>query len=321
MRAHLTWTWCLFVLLALAAAPAFAEPAFQWTAPKGCPSSDAVRARIERRLGAPVDGSVHGIAITVARENREYVARIDMRGVTVANEMRTLTSARCDELADAVAVVVARLATEARRAAVAPAPAAEPPASATTSTTAITARDTVAPHAGPWGGGLRAMFLSGIGSVPRVGVGGELAAFVRHHHWFAEIGGARWATTPKYLVMGVPNHVDIELTTLIVRAGWLSTVMPLRGWLGGEMGPMTARNVDMPDPDTRVARVATSRWVAVEAGFGVAWPMAEHARIVGTFEVGVPIVRPEFMLAEGGEIFRPYPTTARCTFGLEMGWR
>jgi len=319
MRARLTGTWlALLVLTAPALAVADDLVGLQWTAPRTCPGADAVRARIERRLGAPVEGSVHGIAITVARENSEYVARIDMRGVTVANEMRTLTSARCDDLADAVAVVVARLATEARLASVAAAAAVRDTASESASAELV-AHHAITPQPGAWGGGLRAMFLSGIGSVPRVGVGGELSAFARRNHWFAEVGGARWASSPKYLIMGVPNHVDIELTTLIVRAGWLPTHMPLRAWVGGEMGPMTARNIDAPD--MRIARVASSRWVAAEAGFGVAWPMAEHARIVGTFEIGVPIVRPELMLAEDGEIFRPYPTTARCSFGLEMGWR
>ena len=317
MRARLTGTWlALLVLTAPALAVADDLVGLQWTAPRTCPGADAVRARIERRLGAPVEGSVHGIAITVARENSEYVARIDMRGVTVANEMRTLTSARCDDLADAVAVVVARLATEARLAAsaVSPGPTPEPAAGVE-----LGVHQTIDRPRPLWGGGLRAQFLSGIGSVPRVGVGGELSAFARRNHWFAEVGGARWASSPKYLIMGVPNHVDIELTTLIVRAGWLPTHMPLRAWVGGEMGPMTARNIDAPD--MRIARVASSRWVAAEAGFGVACPMAEHARIVGTFEIGVPIVRPELMLAEDGEIFRPYPTTARCSFGLKMGWR
>jgi len=49
--------------------------------------------------------------------------------------------------------------------------------------------------------------------------------------------------------------------------------------------------------------------------------MSTYARLVGAFEVGAPLVRPTFVLSEGGDIFTPYATTARYSFGLEMGWR
>ena len=313
VRARLIGTWLAFVALALAApAHAYADTGFQWRAPTSCPDVDQVRERIERRLGTSIDGTVHGIAIAIDREGADFVARIDMRGVTVANEMRTLTSARCDDLADAVAVVVARLATEARHA--------DEQRAARAAAATLAARGTTArrgePLPGPWGGGVRALALSGIGAVPRVGVGGELAGFARFHRWFGEVAAARWATSPKYLVVGAPGRVDIHLTTLSARAGWLPTHMPLRAWIGGEMGPMSARGIDLVE-----SRMTSTRWISAQAGFGVAWQMARRARLVGTFEIGVPLVRPQFVLAEGGEIFRPYPTTARCAFGLEMGWR
>src|SRR5690349_2142807 len=105
--------------LGLAIATAHAEPGTDaglvWQAPVSCPSLDEVRARIERRLGSSIDRAVHGVEVAVARDGEgggRFVARIDLRAVTVANEIRVLTSARCDELADAVAVVIARVAAE-----------------------------------------------------------------------------------------------------------------------------------------------------------------------------------------------------------------
>src|SRR3954447_22885830 len=94
-------------------APAHAEPASDaaliWQAPDSCPDAAEVRARIARRLGAPIDRAVRGVTVDVAveRGGREprYVARIDLRGLRAAAEIRVLTSARCDELTDAVAVV------------------------------------------------------------------------------------------------------------------------------------------------------------------------------------------------------------------------
>lgn len=116
-----------FSIWLVLAATAHAEPrtdaALVWQAPATCPDAGEVRARIERRLGMPIDRAVHGIEVAIEPEAgdgsggtaRRFVARIDLRGVTVANEVRVLTSGRCDELTDAVAVVIARLAAELRQ--------------------------------------------------------------------------------------------------------------------------------------------------------------------------------------------------------------
>src|SRR5262249_46367101 len=103
----------VLLVLVVTAAPAAAEPAFAWQAPAACPDAGDMPARIERRLGRALDEVAVGISIDIAAEPTGYVARVDARAVSVENGERTLTSKRCDELADAVAVIVARLATEA----------------------------------------------------------------------------------------------------------------------------------------------------------------------------------------------------------------
>lgn len=308
---------CVWIALVSVATPAAAESGFVWQAPAPCPDAGEVSARIERRLGMPVDGSVHGIAVAIERVPTGFVARIDTRGVTVANQIRTLISARCDELADAVAVVVARLATEAaaheravRRAAVAednrddelrP---------------AVRASPTSWRDGGMWGGGLRALALSGVGTLPGVGIGGDLSAFMRRRDAFVELGVSRWASSPSYLVEGAPGRVEVRLDTLALRGGWSPQRMPIRGWLGVELGEIAGRGVALVDSQS-----ASTRWLAGVGGFGVAWPMARLARLVGTFEVAVPLEQTRFILSDGQQIFRPSPAAARCALGIEVGWR
>lgn len=304
LRAFVVW-----VVLAASAAVARADHGFVWAAPEPCPDAGDVRARIERRLGMPIDGSVHGIAVEIAREGGQFVARIDTRAVALANQPRTLTSARCDELADAVAVVVARLASEvavrARRAR-------GVPAGTVTAITPPAARRAL----GPWGGGVRAVAVSGIGLLPGVGIAGELALYVRRHRYFAELAGTRWARSAKYLADGAPGAVDVSLMTLALRAGWSPTDMYIRAWAIGEVGPMTGEGIALNDP-----RIGTGRWAAVGGGFGVAWPMADRARLLGAVEFLGAFEQVRFVLVDGGEIYRPSPFVARCSLGLEIGWR
>jgi hypothetical protein len=298
----------LCVLLATGSA---AADGFAWTAPAACPDASDERARIEHRLADGV--AVDGIAVSITHEPDGFVANI-----AAGDAARTLKSRRCDDLADAVAVVIARLATEAHEA--------QPVQVASIETTPTRRVNSLAaqPEAGrfpgyqpnEWGGGVRGLALSGIGMVPHVGVGGELAAFVRHHDLFGELGYARWGERPVYLVSGAPGHVDVGLQLATARGGWASSRMPLRAWLGVEVGSITGAGVDLHNQNT-----GSARWTAIASGFGVGWPMAEHARLVGTFEVAAALERAEFTLGDGSQIFQSARASARCALGLEVGWR
>ena len=296
-------------LLLVSASVAHAEPGFVWDAPASCPDGEDVRARVERRLGAPLE--IHGVEVAITRDGNTFVAHVDTRGVTVANQIRTLTSARCDELADAVAVVVARLASEWRRIdvrRVAIVETEDPTAKS------IVARAAVATPPRTWGYGVHVMALSGIGTVPRVGVGGELALFLRRKDYYVETGFARWASQSAYLVEGAPGRVDVGLDVVTTRIGWSPRHMPLRAWLGTEVGAMRGQGAALVDP-----QAGHGTWFAVTGGFGVGWPMSRYARLVGTFEVAVPTSRVQFALAESGDIYSSSAAAARCALGLELG--
>ncbi|MBX3156189.1 MAG: hypothetical protein KF773_09335 [Deltaproteobacteria bacterium] len=291
--------------IVMGGASAAGAEGFVWEAPDACPDARDVRLRIEHRLGMPIDGSVHGIEVAIARGANGFVARIDARGVTVADGVRTLTSAKCDDLADAVAVIVARLAREAREVKEAGAPAAR----------AVDFAPPPPRRTPEFGGGVRMLGVSGVGIVPGIGIGGEVSAHVRRRARFAEVGVASWATSSSYLVEGAPGRVDVDLLSYAVRAGWSPQDKPLRGWLGAEYGTMGGRGVALV-----ATQNGSARWMTANAGFSVAWQMSSHARLVGTFEVGVPIDRVRFVLAQGREIYRPSPAVARTAFGIEVGW-
>lgn len=293
---------------------AAADPGFAWEAPAGCPDAADVERRVARRLGGPLDVAVHGLEIAVVRDRAGFAATIDARSMTVANDVRTLRSARCDALADAVAVILARLASEAR-AVVSPV---SPPAGSAgyavprDRTLALVAAAAPPPRPRTWGGGGRALGVSGVGALPRVNLGAELAGYVRHEARFAELALARWVPEGPAHAGAPMRPVTLDVAT--VRVGWRPEAVPLRAWLAGEVGAFGG-GVTMAG-----VRAETARWTAVGAGFGVAWPMAPMARLVGTVELAVPVTEIAVALPSGTELYRPSPAAARCAFGLEVGW-
>jgi hypothetical protein len=331
-RAAVVWA----VVLGVGAPLARAEPgpgdALIWRAPVGCPGGDDVRARIERRLGAPLTG-VYGVVVEVADPRAggaaRFVARIDLRGLRgpdpaaaqaqppSGDDVRVLSSARCDELADAVAVVVARLAAELR-----PPPGPAPDAPATASP-AIAARGGAAPaaHPGaerwlpePWGADLRVLGVSGIGAQPGVSLGGELAGTLRLRSAIVELAGMRWLTSSRAPRTTVLAGADVDLQLAALRIGWGSERLPLRAWLSGELGTLRGGDSDSADP-----RMASARWLAAGSGFAVAWPMGPWVRLIGMIEVAVPLEQARIVL-DGREIYRSAVAAVRSGLGLEIGW-
>ncbi|HTL34927.1 MAG TPA: hypothetical protein VL326_17480 [Kofleriaceae bacterium] len=174
----------------------------------------------------------------------------------------------------------------------------------------------------PWGFGVRATGLSGIGALPGVNYGGELAANLRHQELFAELAIARWKPEHTYVVTESPEHVELGLNCWTVRAGWAGMKMPLRAWVLTEVGELASAK-QMPGVVPRMMMGSTPmdrRWKAVGAGFGVAWPMNDTARLFGMVEFAVPVNRDDVQL-DGYGTYEPDPLAARSSVGLELGWR
>lgn len=180
-------------------------------------------------------------------------------------------------------------------------------------------------HAGTtarWGGGVRLTGLSGIGALPGVNVGGEVAGHLRHDEYFAELGLARWKPRDTFVVTESPEHVELGLDVWTVRAGWASMRMPIRGWVLGEVGEIAGAR-GMQGVVTRMVMGDTPQdrqWRAVGAGLGIAWPMSDNIRLIGNMEIAVPLNRERLML-DHGEAYQPDFLAARYSLGLEVGWR
>jgi hypothetical protein len=299
-------------IVLVVAGSASADPrGVAWDAPSGCPDVAGEAARIERRLGHELDPQMSGVAISIARSEGHYVATID-----VADDVRTLTSTRCDDLADAVAVIVVRMVRAAPAPAVAPTPVVavadpEPPHD-------VDRPEPIGPVPLPaprrWGLGMRIAGVSGIGIVPQVGLGAEVA-ITGHRDWLmGEIAATRWLSTGAAVHIAPPAEVDVGLEVLAVRVGWHARQLPLRAWIGAETGSMNGAGTGL------AASEASGRWLAAGSGFGVAWRMAPWIRFVGTTELLVAFERVRFSLGDGIVVYEPSPLSARTTFGVEVGW-
>ncbi|HET9989167.1 MAG TPA: hypothetical protein VFQ65_11620 [Kofleriaceae bacterium] len=175
----------------------------------------------------------------------------------------------------------------------------------------------------PWGGGLRLTGASGIGALPGRNFGAEVAVNVRHDELFAELALSHWQPENEYRVMSAGTPVPLGLDVWAMRAGWSSMRMPLRAWLLAEVGEVAGTNEmsgvlpRMVMGDTPAGR----RWTAVGAGVGVAWPLSNQIRLVGSMELAVPITDEHLVIDNGIGDYKPDPLAARYAVGLEVGWR
>lgn len=288
-----------------------ARPNLAWRAPAGCPDLAELRQRVERRLDRTLDNVLVPIEVDVAQAAGRYVARVDLRAVTVANDVRTLTARHCSELADAVAVIVARVAGEAiARQRIAVRDNGEEPAAIVI--------ESAPPPPSPrrWALGVRLSGVSGIGVIPKVGLAGELAITLRHDNTLAEVGATRWVASAAQTHDGAPAKVDVDLDVVATRVGWRPADMPLRAWGAVEVGKMEGNNIRLPSQ-----QLEAGRWVAAGGGFGIAWQMAPWCRLLGATETMLAIDRVRFTLGDGLVVYAPSPMSVRATLGLEIGWQ
>ncbi|MEP6864896.1 MAG: hypothetical protein ABJE66_30030 [Deltaproteobacteria bacterium] len=281
-----------------------------WDAPAECPSVSSIESRVEQRLGRALDPALE-IHIAVTQRDGHFVAKLWL-GATE----RSLTSDRCDALADAIAIIVSRVAEEHNavpRVATAEVAAEAAAAIVPRVETVQVHRDLAEPAiTHPWSLGVRLSGVSGIGIVPEVGLGAEVAISARHNSMLAELAATKW------LASGADrstSHVDVGLGVTAARVGWRPEVLPLRAWVEAEVGSMdgTGTNLSTSQPNS-------GRWFAAGAGFGVGWPMTPWLRLVGSTEALIAIERVQFIEGSGEVVYAPSPVSARATVGIEVGW-
>ncbi len=172
-----------------------------------------------------------------------------------------------------------------------------------------------------WAFGARLTGLSGIGALPGVNYGAELATYVRHDEIFAELAFGWWRPEDQHIVTTTPEPVELGMDVWTLRVGKSSMATPLRAWLLIEGGEIAGAK-GMPGVMARMVTGVTPterRWQAAGGGFGVAWPIADAARLFGMIEFAVPFNRGNVMV--GSEAYESESLAARSSVGIEIGWR
>lgn len=315
----------------------------RWHAPGGCPDEANVRARVDARLAKPLGaGDAIDATVTVVRARRSLRAQVSV-WTPAADVERTLVAGRCDELADAVAVVLARAVAEAR--AMAPSPTelamvseerrgcdplspfdecrepARPPRGPT-DRVAEPSADNVPPPPRRRGErarpdvGLRPSMVSGAGISPHVGYGLEVSAWFVWGSGAVEVSGTRWLERLAELPASERFGAAIGLDALAARACWNPERYGPRVCVLGELGSMSGRGVGLFD-----AKVGEGTYSAAGIGLSLRARLRSHVALVGGFDMVRAIDRPRFVLDRGTVLFQPDPLAGRVALGVELGWR
>ncbi|HUQ02137.1 MAG TPA: hypothetical protein VM261_06545 [Kofleriaceae bacterium] len=317
----------------------------RWQAPAGCPDEANVRARVDARLAKPLgEGDAIDATVTVVRARRQLRAQVSV-WTPAADVERSLVAGRCDELADAVAVVLARAVAEAR--ALAPAPPTNAAAMATNDGRRCDpfspfdeCADPVRPARDPKrgveepnadnvppprrrrgerarpDGGMRPSLVSGAGISPHVGYGLEVSAWFVWGAGAVEVSGTRWLERLAELPASQRFGAAIGLDALAARACWNPERYGPRVCFLGEMGTMSGRGVGLFD-----SKVGEATYSAAGIGLSLRARLRSHVALVGGFDMLRAIDRPRFVLDRGTVLFQPDPMAGRVGLGVEIGWR
>jgi hypothetical protein len=298
----------LAVMLSSAAS---AAPLVHWRAPADCPDEADVEKRVASRLGPDAAASAP-INVVVHAEGPGFVAQI--------GDARMLRSASCAELADAAALVVARLVLEepapapstpvAPVAPVAPVPPIVP--SAPPLPLDVVEHTSRPPPKRELGFGLRLSALTGGGAQPGIALGGELAVPLVWRQLFIEPAGELWATSTS---SGAMPGLEASLTAAALRGGWRSSALPLRAWLVAEVGRLSGEGINVVAP-----RAAAAAWAGVGAGGAFTWTIERGLAFVASAEAIAAIARPRFGLDDGDLVYQPAAVALRLAVGFEVAW-
>jgi hypothetical protein len=306
----------LAVLVAAPAAAQPAEPAIAWDAPPTCPTRSDVETRIASRAGAAVGGLDDRVSVAVTREAGAFVARVELDS-TDDREVRALSAASCEEIADAVSVIVARLA----RTRVAPAAATVPKFVATADSEDppdVEVHAPIEPDAAPpqWDAGARASGLAMYGLMPRQALGGEVAVFVTRGALRFEVARAYWQQSHGPSAIAMLDGVLVDFRATTARVAWFFPDVPVLVRGIAELGSMRGTGVG--------EFAGQTGWVtdaAVGAGLGADWRATRWLRVVAASDVAVAIDRTQFVLDNGTLVFEPGRVSLRFSVGIEVGLR
>ncbi len=333
---------------ALPAAPGEDAPTLTWQAPAGCPQASNVEGRISDYLGEmPPPGTAQIRATVTEAGGGKYQLHVSVITATGATE-HSLTSARCEVLADAVALVAAialdpeqvAAAVDAGRALPEPEPEPDPepdpepepepdpdPDPDPGSNAPPPTDDGAASSTGEGNPGIRRFprlrlglrpeFVVDGGALPVVGLGGGFSGALIGDHWRVEVG-------PVFMVgRSTGSSLVPEATALVSLIGVDTRGCGVVGsrkrivegaFCGGvELGAMRGRGTgSTASPEDR-----TKLWSAALISPGVAFVPLYWLAIFAGADLVVPFQRLAFEIGDE-EIHRARPAGIRGRFGLEV---
>lgn len=297
-RPAATWprAWAIAIVIvgaAIAAGRARASTPASWRVPAECGGSAALAARVAAQAGRPLTDA-ESISVDVAISARPaggYLALVDVISVRGAAR-RQVEGADCGAVVEAVALVLALAMADA------PTPGGE------------VARPVVA-AAAP----LRFLVGGAVGvdrgALPAPAPGAAVVIALVRGPWRLELGGEVYRAAFAATAVDPAQGVDVGL--LGGRARLCRRVGPLRACVGGALGRLEGRPVELDAPSTE-----SRRWSAVTAGVGWSY------RFAGRFAVGLDvdgvaaIDRPEFVLSDDTRLHQPAAVGVRMGGGLEV---
>lgn len=294
------------------AAPAYAGT-WRWAGPDDCPEG-AVRSSLAARLDASVDALPFDVDVTIANDEHGLTATLVIAGALT--DARTLSSASCGELADALAIVIARLVSVAPSPSDAPPPPVPAPATAPEIVVRAPLPAQSRSSSPTWNAGARMSGIVGTGGAPVVGVAGDIAAWGVWRSFSLELAVSRWKSNTATVGDTSMAGVDVGLTAIAVRAGWRFSRDRGRAWLVGELGSMTGTGIGIAE-----SRGGSARWSAVGMGGAKAWPVGNHVALVGALEGEFLIDHVAFTVEDGSVLYATPRVGLRASLGIELGWR
>jgi hypothetical protein len=289
-----------------------------WTAPAQCPDQIEVLQRAARLLGRPAetqDGERLSVEGVVTQTDAGF--HLELRSQMAAGVTeRSMADADCQVLADVAAVVIA-VAIDPLAALNEAPPREQEPKPAPEAPPEPEDGDDKAPKQTPTGpqGLLRASGLVGVGALPRVGAGLELAGGVAIKrlrveafgtYWFAreqrfdadpQLGGRLWLWSAGARACAVPDVGAVSF--------------PICG--GVEGGLMHGRGIGVENP-----KVNRQAWVALAVQPSLAWHPIRHFGLLLGVELLVPVVRPGFGVDYLGQLHSAGPVAGRGKLGVEV---
>jgi hypothetical protein len=310
-----------FVLsLALAVAPTdvASRLPLDWSAPAGCPDAAEVRGRIGAYLGRDAfDEAIDEVVVRgrVQRDRRgrwRLTIAVDLPGGTVE---RAVDAARCDELRDAAALIIA-VALDPLRMGRRVEPPAEPapqpmPEPAVTPPAVVEAAPRPRPRR--YFADLRIGGAIELGTAPRIAAGPWLAVALVGRRFRVELAG-------RYLgPRTVRRFADHERAGVRVQSG----IVALRGCFVPrvrrlelptcaqvEAGAMRGRGVGLAQPQK-----SQRAMVAAVIGQELAWQLHRHVGLWLAVDAAWALVRPRFAIDDLGTAYTAGPAALRVVAG------